>query len=154
MIQLHVKACAYQCPLCGAALSLYFNTGQQKWSVSGNWLFKSESHRLFELNAQLPRLYGMPMTSLAGNTGTIPYSMSGNAETCIGSYNHTLPITFLGPSLSGHLVFGISSPWAWLLGGNWGVAMAWRHQTCFFCRQDMHVPAGPVGCSAAETTAG
>ncbi len=28
---------------------------------------------------------------------------------------HTLPITFLGPSLSGYPVLGISSPWVWLL---------------------------------------
>jgi hypothetical protein len=30
---------------------------------------------------------------------------------------HTLAITFLRPSPSGHPVFGISSPWVWLLGG-------------------------------------
>ena len=56
-------------------------------SVAGNWLFKSESHRLYEMDAQLPRLYVMPMTCLlgklsvilAGNTGTIPYSMRGRA---------------------------------------------------------------------------
>ncbi len=50
-------------------------------SVAGNWLFKSESRRLYEMDAQLPRLYVIPMTSLlgnlklsvvcAGNTGTI-----------------------------------------------------------------------------------
>ncbi len=47
-------------------------------------------HRLYELDAQLPRLYVMPMTSLlgklsvaqAGNTGTIPYSMRGRAAEC------------------------------------------------------------------------
>ena len=56
-------------------------------SVAGNWLFKSESRRLYEMDAQLPRLYVIPMTSLlgklsvvrAGNTGTIPYSMRGRA---------------------------------------------------------------------------
>ena len=78
MIQLQVKACA----LCGAALC--FKVELTKiWSVTGNWLFKSESHRLNELDAQLTRLYVMPMKCLlgklsvvqAGNTGTIPYSM-------------------------------------------------------------------------------
>ena len=59
-------------------------------SVAGNWLFKSESRRLYEMDAQLPRLYVIPMTSLlgklsvvrAGNTGTIPYSMQGRAAEC------------------------------------------------------------------------
>jgi hypothetical protein len=37
---------------------------------------------------------------------------------------HTLPITFLGPSPSGHPVFGISCPWLGLLvgGGSHGIA--------------------------------
>ena len=85
MTQLQVKACA----LCGAALC--FKVELTKiWSVAGNWLFKSESCRLYELDAQLPRLYVMPMTCLlgklsvvrAGNTGTIPYSMRGRAAAC------------------------------------------------------------------------
>ena len=53
-------------------------------------LLQSESRRLYELDAQLPRLYVMPMTCLlgklsvirAGNTGTIPYSMRGRAAAC------------------------------------------------------------------------
>ncbi len=53
-------------------------------------MFKSESRRLYEVDVQLPRLYVIPMTSLlgklsvvlAGNTGTIPYSMRGRAAEC------------------------------------------------------------------------
>ena len=85
MTRLQVKACA----LCGAALC--FKVGLTNLcSVAGNWLFKSESRRLYEMDAQLPRLYVIPMTSLlgklsvvqAGNTGTIPYSMRGRAAEC------------------------------------------------------------------------
>ena len=85
MIQLQVKACA----LCGAALCV--KVGLTKiWSVADNWLSKSESRRLYELDAQLPRLYVMPMTCLlgklsvvlAGNKGTISYSMRGQAPAC------------------------------------------------------------------------
>ena len=73
---------------------LVFQRGADKilCSVAGNWLFKSESRRLYEMDAQLPRLYVIPMTSLlgklsvvlAGNTGTqaIPYSMRGRAAEC------------------------------------------------------------------------
>jgi hypothetical protein len=83
--------------LCGAALQflmwcciVYQNRADNKMVCSGNWLFKSESRRLYELDAQMPRLYVIPMTSLlgklslvqAGNTGTIPYSMRGRAEEC------------------------------------------------------------------------
>jgi hypothetical protein len=65
---------------------------------------------------------------------------------------HTLALTFLGPSPSGHPVFGISSPWVWLLGvgGSHGMAAP----DTLFCRQGMHIPACPVGCFAAETTPG
>ena len=65
---------------------------------------------------------------------------------------HTLPITFLGPSLSGHPGLGISSPWVWLLldGGSLDMAAP----DMLFGRQGMHVPACPVGCCPAETTAG
>jgi len=63
---------------------------------------------------------------------------------------HTLAITFLGPSPSGHPVFGISSPWVWLLGGGGSHGMA--APDMLFCRQSMHIPACPVGCLAAETT--
>ena len=65
---------------------------------------------------------------------------------------HTLPITFLGPSLSGHPVLGISSSWVWPLvgGGSHGMAAP----DMLFCRQGMHVPACPDGCCPAETTAG
>ena len=65
---------------------------------------------------------------------------------------HTLPITFLGPSLSGYPVLGISSLWVWLLldGGSLGMAAPGM----LFGRQGMHVPACPVGCYSAETTAG
>ena len=65
---------------------------------------------------------------------------------------HTLPITFLDPSQSGHPVLGISSPWGWLLvaGGSHGMAAP----DMLFGRQGMHVPACPVGCCPAETTAG
>ena len=65
---------------------------------------------------------------------------------------HTLPITFLGPSLSGYPVLGISSPWVWLLvdGGSLGMAAP----DMLFGRQGMHVPTCPVGCCPAETTAG
>ena len=65
---------------------------------------------------------------------------------------HTLPITFLGPSLSGYPVLGISSLWVWLLldGGSLGMAAP----DMLFGRQGMHVPACPVGCYSAETTAG
>ena len=85
MIQLQVQAGA----LCDPALC--FKVGLTKvCSVAGNWLFKSESRRLYEMDAQLPRLYVMPMTCLlgklsvvrAGNTGTIPYSMRGRAAEC------------------------------------------------------------------------
>jgi hypothetical protein len=65
---------------------------------------------------------------------------------------HTLAITSLGPSPSGHPVFGISSPWVWLLGGGGSHGMA--AQGMLFCRQGMHIPACPVGCLAAETTPG
>ena len=65
---------------------------------------------------------------------------------------HTLPITFLGPSLSGHPVLGISSPWVWLLLGGGCLDMA--APDMLFGRQGMHVPACPVGCCSAETTAG
>ncbi len=37
---------------------------------------------------------------------------------------HTLAIIFLGPSPSGHPVFGISRPWVWLLGGGGSHGMA------------------------------
>ena len=37
---------------------------------------------------------------------------------------HTLAITFMGPSPSGHPVFGISRPWVWLLGGGYSHGMA------------------------------
>ena len=40
-------------------------------SVAGNWLFKSESHRLYEMDAQLPRLYVMPMTCLLGKLSVV-----------------------------------------------------------------------------------
>ena len=71
--------------------ALCFKVGLTKvCSAAGNWLFKSESRRLYEMDAQLPRLYVMPMTCLlgklsviqAGNTGTIPYSMRGRAAEC------------------------------------------------------------------------
>ena len=65
---------------------------------------------------------------------------------------HTLPITFLGPSLSGHPVLGISSPWIWLLEGGDSHGMA--APDMLFGRQGMDVPASPVGCCPAETTAG
>ena len=65
---------------------------------------------------------------------------------------HTLPITFLGPSLSGHPLLGISSPWVWLLMAYVSHGMA--ASDMLFCRPDMHVPAFPVGCCPAETTAG
>ena len=64
---------------------------------------------------------------------------------------HTLPTTFLEPSLSGYPVLGISSPWVWLLldGDSHGMAAP----DMLFGRQGMHVPACPVGCYSAETTA-
>jgi hypothetical protein len=65
---------------------------------------------------------------------------------------HTLPITFLGPSLSGHPDLSISSPWVWLLLGEGSHCMA--APDMLFGRQGMHVPACPVGCYIAETTAG
>jgi hypothetical protein len=65
---------------------------------------------------------------------------------------HTLAITSLGPSPSGHPVFGISRPWVWLLGGGGSHGMA--APDMLFCRQGMHIPACPVGCLAAETTPG
>ena len=65
---------------------------------------------------------------------------------------HTLPITFLGPSLSGHPVLGISSPWVWLLEGGDSHGMA--APDMLFGLQGMDVPACPVGCCPAETTAG
>ena len=65
---------------------------------------------------------------------------------------HTLPITFLGPSLSGHPVLGISSPWVWLLEGGDGHGMA--APDMLFGLQGMDVPACPVGCCPAETTPG
>jgi len=65
---------------------------------------------------------------------------------------HTLPITFLGPSLSGHPVLGISSPWIWLLEGGDSHGMA--APDMLFGRQGVDVPACPVWCCAAETTAG
>ncbi len=65
---------------------------------------------------------------------------------------HTLPITFLGPSLSGYPVLGISRPRVWLLldGGSLDMAAP----DMLFGRQGMHVPAGPMGCCPAETSAG
>ena len=65
---------------------------------------------------------------------------------------HTLPITFLGPSLSGHPVLVISSPWVWLLEGGDSHGMA--APDMLFGLQGMDVPACPVGCCPAETTAG
>ena len=65
---------------------------------------------------------------------------------------HTLPITFLGPSLSGHPVLGISSPWIWILEGGDSHGMA--APDMLFGRQGMDVPASPVGCCPAEITAG
>ena len=65
---------------------------------------------------------------------------------------HILAITSLGPSPSGHPVFGISNPWVWLLGGGGSHGMA--APGMLFCRQGMHIPACPVGCLAAETTPG
>ena len=65
---------------------------------------------------------------------------------------HTLPITFLGPSLSGHPVLGISSPWVWLLEGGDSHGMA--APDMLFGLQGKDVPACPVGCCPAETTAG
>ena len=77
-----------------ASYVLVFQSRADKilFSVAGNWLFKSESRRLYEMDAQMPRLYVIPMTSLlgklsesvvrAGNTGTIPYSMLGRAAEC------------------------------------------------------------------------
>ena len=64
----------------------------------------------------------------------------------------TLPTTFLEPSLSGYPVLGISSSWVWLLldGDSHGMAAP----DMLFGRQGMHVPACPVGCCPAETTAG
>ncbi len=53
---------------------------------------------------------------------------------------HTLAITFLGPSPSGHPVFGISRPWVWLLGGGGSHAAP----DMLFCRQGMHIPACEV----------
>ena len=52
---------------------------------------------------------------------------------------HTLPITFLNPSLSGHPVLGISRPWVWPLvgGGSHGMATP----DMLFCRQGILVPA-------------
>ena len=61
---------------------------------------------------------------------------------------HTLPITFLGPSLSRHPVLGISSPWFWLLVGEGSHGMA--APDMLFGRQGMHVPACPVGHCPAE----
>ena len=76
---------------------------------------------------------------------------------CIGScaphlFLHTLPITFLGPSLSGYPVLGISSPWVWLLldGGSLDMAAP----DMLFGRQGIHVPACPVGCCPTESTPG
>jgi hypothetical protein len=79
--------------LCLMWRCIVFQSRQTKlWSVAGSWLFKSESHRLYELDAQLPRLYVMPMTCLlgkisvvqAGNTVTVTipswYSMPGRAQ--------------------------------------------------------------------------
>jgi hypothetical protein len=65
---------------------------------------------------------------------------------------HALPITFLGPSLSGYPVLGISSPWVWLLEGGGSLDMA--APDMLFGLQGMDVPACPVGCCPAETTAG
>jgi hypothetical protein len=65
---------------------------------------------------------------------------------------HTLPITFWGPSLSGYPVLGISSPWVWLLLGGGSLDMA--APDMLFGRQGIHVPACPLGCCSAETTAG
>ena len=70
----------------------------------------------------------------------------------ISVFLHTLPITFLGPSLSGHPVLGISSPWVWLLEGGDSHGMA--APDMLFGLQGMDVPACPVGCCPAETTAG
>jgi hypothetical protein len=52
---------------------------------------------------------------------------------------HTLAITSLGPSPSGHPVFGISSPWVWLLGDGGSHGMAGPDM--LFCRQGMLIPA-------------
>ena len=65
------------------------------------------------------------------------------------------PSPFWGPAylaLSGYPVLGISSPWVWLLldGGSLDMAAP----DMLFGRQGMHVPACPVGCCSAETTAG
>ena len=64
---------------------------------------------------------------------------------------HTLPITFLGPSLSGHPALSISSPWVWLLedGDCHGMAAP----DVLFGRQGMDVSACPVGWYPAEITA-
>ncbi len=64
---------------------------------------------------------------------------------------HALPITFLGPSLLGHPVLSISRPCVWLLvsGDSYGMAAP----DMLFGRQGMHVPACPVWCCPAETTA-
>ncbi len=67
---------------------------------------------------------------------------------------HTLAITFLWLSPSGHPVFGISRPWLWLLGGGARGSHGMAAPDMLFCRQGMHIPACPVGCFAAETTPG
>ena len=65
---------------------------------------------------------------------------------------HTLSITFLGPSLSGYPVLGISNPWVWLLEGGDSHSMA--APDMLFGLQGMDVPACPVGCCPAESTPG
>ena len=77
---------------------------------------------------------------------------------CIGS---CAPHLCFPPYSSHHLlgaqpirypVLGISSPWVWLLLGGGSLDMA--APDMLFGRQGMHVPACPVGCCPAETTAG
>ena len=62
------------------------------------------------------------------------------------------PSSFLEPSLSGYPVFGIRSPWVWLLVG--GDCHGMAAPDMLFGKQCLHVPVCPVGCFAAETTPG
>ena len=94
--------------------------------------------------------HGCIMSVLAMYLSCIMDVLEGVPHTSV--FLHTLPLTFLGPSLSGHPVLSISSPWVWLLED--GVCHGMAAPDMLFGRQGMDVPACPIGCYPAETTAG
>jgi hypothetical protein len=66
---------------------MYFHVFVIMFPLADDWLRKTESRLLYELDPQKPRLYVMPIASVlgkvpllrAGNTGTIPYRLKGQA---------------------------------------------------------------------------